>query len=249
MLKRSSGPEIPVLADDHTALWVLKKSPGDTWEIQDEAGKPVTLRLVGLVQGSIFQSELLIHEEHFRKIFPSQAGFRYFLIETDKTHIMPIKTLFDSTLGERYGWGTTTTADRLADFYAVENTYISTFQALGAMGLLLGTLGLTVVLTRNIWERRGELALLRALGYTPQGLGWMVLVENGMLVTMGLSIGLTSAALAVLPSLFGQVSQLSFPLTALMQLIGLVILFGLGAGGLAVLSVWRTPLLPALRRE
>ena len=37
-------------------------------------------------------------------------------------------------------------------------------QALGRLGLLLGAVGLAIVLLRGVWERRGELALLRALG-------------------------------------------------------------------------------------
>ena len=52
------------------------------------------------------------------------------------------------------------TAERLAGFHRVENTYISTFQTLGGLGLLVGTIGLAAVLLRNVLERRRELALL-----------------------------------------------------------------------------------------
>ena len=52
------------------------------------------------------------------------------------------------------------TAERLAEFHAVENTYLSTFQTLGGLGLLVGTVGLAAVLLRNVLERRRELALL-----------------------------------------------------------------------------------------
>ena len=56
-------------------------------------------------------------------------------------------------------------AQRLAAFHRVENTYLSTFQSLGGLGLVLGTIGLAAVLLRNVLERRRELALLRAVGY------------------------------------------------------------------------------------
>ena len=55
--------------------------------------------------------------------------------------------------------------ERLAAFHRVENTYLSTFQALGGLGLLLGTVGLSAIMFRNVLERRRELALLRAVGY------------------------------------------------------------------------------------
>ena len=44
------------------------------------------------------------------------------------------------------------TADKLAAYLSVENTYLTTFQALGGLGLVLGSLGLAVVLLRSIWE-------------------------------------------------------------------------------------------------
>ena len=67
-----------------------------------------------------------------------------------------------------FGGDATSTAERLARFHRVENTYLSTFQTLGGLGLLLGTVGLATVLLRNVLERRRELALLAAVGYRPE---------------------------------------------------------------------------------
>ena len=52
------------------------------------------------------------------------------------------------------------TLDRLQDLQRVENTYLSIFQGLGGLGLLLGTAGLAVVIARNVMERAREFALL-----------------------------------------------------------------------------------------
>ena len=81
------------------------------------------------------------------------------------------------------------TAERVAGFHRVENTYLSTFQFLGGLGLLLGTLGLAVVLLRNVLERRRELAVLRAVGYTPRHLATIVASENAFLLLRGTAIG------------------------------------------------------------
>ena len=48
---------------------------------------------------------------------------------------------------------------RLAAFNAVQNTYLSTFQILGGLGLVLGSVGLGLVVMRNVFERRGELGM------------------------------------------------------------------------------------------
>jgi len=81
-----------------------------------------------------------------------------------------VKQLLERALGER-GVEVTSTRDRLESYLAVENTYLSTFQALGGLGLVLGSLGLSVVLLRSVWERRAELALLRGAGLRSRGAG------------------------------------------------------------------------------
>jgi ABC-type antimicrobial peptide transport system permease subunit len=129
----------------------------------------------------------------------------------------------------------------------VENTYLSTFQALGGLGLLLGSLGLAVVLLRGVWERRAELALLRALGYRRSLLGWMVLAENGFLLLAGLVAGTVAALLSVLPYVLAEGTTIHWRNLAL--LLGLVPIVGLAAAALAVFSTLRAPLVPALRRE
>ena len=55
----------------------------------------------------------------------------------------------------------------LARFLGVQNTYISAFQSLGALGLLLGTFGLAAVQLRSVLERKREFALMQAVGFAP----------------------------------------------------------------------------------
>ena len=104
------------------------------------------------------------------------------------------------------------TAHRLAEYHAVENTYLSTFQTLGGLGLLVGTVGLAAVLLRNVLERRRELALLRAVGYSRGQLFSIILSENGVLLGWGLAVGALSALVAVAPAALERGARL--PLTA-----------------------------------
>src|SRR5262249_30524809 len=129
-----------------------------------------------------------------------EQGYTFFLIDAPRGREREVKEILETALAER-GFEVTPTAQRLAAYLAVENTYLSTFQALGGLGLVLGSLGLAVVLLRGAWERRGELALLRALGWRRGALGWLVLAENGFLLLLGLGAGTASALLAVAPHL------------------------------------------------
>src|SRR4029450_5420924 len=99
-----------------------------------------------------------------------------------------ITELLESRLSD-FGVDVASTRDRLAGFHRVEYTYLSTFQMLGGLGLVLGTLGLGAILLRNVLERRRELALLRALGYTQADFFTMVVAENVLLLVSGLAVG------------------------------------------------------------
>src|SRR5262249_30147248 len=153
----------------------------EIYEMPDERGGTLKLRIVGLLQDSVFQGELLMAETEFLKAFPGQEGYSFFLIQTPADQQQQAADLLQTALGGQ-GFAVTSATRRLADYLAVENTYLSTFQALGGLGLLLGSLGLAVVLLRSVWERRGELALLRALGFRRQALGGLVLAENAFLL-------------------------------------------------------------------
>ena len=56
-----------------------------------------------------------------------------------------------------------------------------------------------VALLRNALERRGELALLRALGFGRGRLGLIVVAEDALLLVLGLAAGTVAALPAVAP--------------------------------------------------
>ena len=245
---------IPAIGDYNSAQWILHLGLGDELSVQNELGETLKLRLVGFLQRSIFQSELLISEANFKKYFPSQSGYAYFLIQTppslDATGTAEtaerIGHTLESTLND-YGLDVRSTAEKLASYRAVENTYLSTFQILGGLGLLLGTLGLGIVLLRNVIERSGELATLRAFGFRRTTLSLMLLSENGFLLLAGILIGSLAALIAVAPHLAtpgAQVPWLSLTITLIS-----VFLAGMVASAIAVSSALRRPLLPALKRD
>jgi ABC-type antimicrobial peptide transport system permease subunit len=225
---------------------MLKSDLGGTIEIPDEQGRSVKLRFVGLLQDSVFQGEILMSDLNYLKLFPRHEGFSVFLLDPPAGNQQDVSSLFQTALDSR-GVTITPARERLANYLAVENTYLSTFQVLGGFGLLLGALGLAVVLLRNVWERRGELALLRALGYRHRALGWLVFAENAALLLLGLGAGVGSAAAAVAPHVL--TGEGAVPWARLGGLLGLVLAVGFAAGGMAVRSTVRAPLVPALRKE
>jgi putative ABC transport system permease protein len=237
---------IPVFGESSAVQYILNSNLGQDISIPDANGNPVRLRFVGLFKDSAFQSEVVMSEANFLKLYPRQEGYQFFLIRTPRDRATEVKNFLEKALAKQ-GFTVTPTERRLETYLQVENTYLATFQALGALGLLLGTLGLAVVLLRSVWERRGELALLRALGFRRSALGRLVLAENVFLLLLGLGIGTVTALVAVAPHLAS--GSGAVPVPALAGLLGLVLVVALVAAGLAVAATLRAPLLPALRRE
>src|SRR5262249_45660695 len=168
------------------------KKLGGTVTVLDGQGKEVDLVISGLLKDSVFQSSLLVWEERFIELYPGTEGYQFFLIRPPAGREDEARRGLEQARAGR-GLEVPPGAERLAAYLAVENTYLSTFQALGGLGLLLGSLGLAVVLLRSVWERRAELALFRALGYRRLTLAWLVLAENAFLLLVGPACGTAPA--------------------------------------------------------
>ncbi len=237
---------IPVIADANSMTYVLHLKLGEDFVLNQETG-PIRLRLVGALADSVFQSELLMAEKNFLRLFPDQAGYRFFLLDLTSPDQAPaIAATLEDRLAD-FGFDVAPTSERLASFHRVENTYLSTFQMLGGLGLLLGTLGLAAVLLRNVLERRRELALLRAVGYSSSHFALMVVAENVLLLLSGLLIGTICALLAIAPVFFERGGRL--PNISLGLLLLAVLISGLIASVVATWAALRSPLIPALRAE
>lgn len=241
-------PRVPVVLEKNTAIYALQlyRGVGESLDVTDGRGQRLRLVVVGLLDNGIFQGDLLIGSQAFLEHFPETSGYRFFLIEALPHQTTEVQTAWEDALGD-YGLSAETTGQRLARFLAVQNTYLSTFQSMGGLGLLLGTLGLAAVELRNVAERRGELALLRAIGFRRRRLGWLILWENGVLLLAGLLTGLLAAMVAVLPHLLS--GQALMPWADLAVLLLLVLATGLLASLAAVRAVVRAPVVPALRGE
>ncbi|MEA2203968.1 MAG: putative transport system permease protein [Blastocatellia bacterium] len=240
---------IPVIADANSMTYVLHLKLGEDL-VLPQGDHPVRLRVVAALSDSVFQSELIMAEKNFLRVFPEQEGYRFFLIDTpgqsSPEQAAAIATALEDRLSD-FGFDVVPTAERLASFHRVENTYLSTFQMLGGLGLVLGTLGMAAVLLRNVLERRRELALLRAVGYNPSHFSLMIIAENAFLLCCGLFTGMACALLAIAPVFFSRGARL--PGISLGVLLLAVVVSGLTASVVATRAVLKSPLLPALRAE
>jgi putative ABC transport system permease protein len=241
---------VPVIADATSLQYVLHAGVGDTFSMDIGAAQPLVLRFVGALRDSVLQGELVMAEEQFIRLFPGQQGYRMFLV--DKPGVRTIEQgnelagVVEKEL-QPFGLDAVTTAERLEEFHRVENTYLSTFQALGGLGLLLGTIGLAAVMFRNVLERRRELALLRAVGFDARNVSRMILAESGFLLCAGLAAGALCAAIAIAPAWLGRGGAM--PGRGLLFLFAAVAVSGVLSSLIATRAALSGRMLDALRAE
>ncbi|MDP2890813.1 MAG: ABC transporter permease [Bacteroidota bacterium] len=235
---------IPAIADQTVIQWGLMKKVGDTLLYKTEEGKDLKLKLVGGLANSVFQGNVIIADEHFNRAFPSVSGSNVFLIDVPDT----TSVAEDLQTGMRnYGPEISLTTDRLLSFYTVENTYLNIFLMLGALGLLIGTLGLGILIFRITFEQIPEYALLLSLGFSKPIIQRMVMREKLFLMIVSVLIGLIPAVLVGLPTLMSSLyASLWIWLPAISVL---VILSGAVFSFVAIRMAFKQNLVKALRNE
>jgi|GEM_PF-527938 len=234
---------IPAILDQATAQWGLKLGGvGSVFSLPDETGATHEFVIVGLLEPGILQGAILISEKNFVSIFPARSGYALALVDgSGRGNHSPIAAGRQSSLlekasvatGLRAAWADSVvtlepTATRLERLYAVQNTFLAGFQALGTLGLLLGTAGVAAVAMQGVLERVGAFALLRAVGFTLVRIRQIILLETAIMVGIGLLIGTLSGCLAVAPSLVQ--GRASVPLGWILATSGLSLLTAIAAG-------------------
>jgi hypothetical protein len=229
-----SGTPIPAILDQATAQWGLKLGGvGSEFTLADDAGRPVRLRIVGLLEPGILQGFVLVAERAFERIFPDRSGYAMALVDAGRIPQAQQPALAAALTAAWADAGVTVTSarSRLASLQAVQNIFLAGFQALGTLGLLLGTAGVAAVQVQGIFERLGTLSVLRAVGFTLGRVRLVLVLETVLMVLLGLGAGIAAALLAVAPALAG--GQARLPLAWIATAGGLALAAAVAAATLA----------------
>lgn len=217
------GGLIPAIADETVIKWGLGLSVGDTLHYTNSTGGTMDLLLVGGLAPSVFQGNVIIANERFLEQFPESSGTRVFLVDGAVADTALISAELHRGMRD-LGWDMQLCSVRLAEFNSVTNAYLSIFMVMGALGLLLGTFGLVVILSRSIVERKQEIALLRAVGYERKKIRKLINREYFFLLAWGILTGFGSALIATLPSIMSAHAGASF--TSIMAWLVLLVFNG-----------------------
>jgi ABC-type antimicrobial peptide transport system permease subunit len=220
----TTGNVIKGFADMTVIIWGLQKKIGDTLRYMDEKGNELLIRIAGGLENSVFQGHLLIDGTQFRRLFPSVSGARLILVNGPGKTRDSIARQLEERFRD-YGMMAIPASEKLASFNAVENTYLTVFMMLGGLGMVIGTIGLGIILWRNIRERRRELALLRALGYSQRLILGRLFSEYLRILLTGMGAGVIASMLVLFPNFLRP--GYHFPTAWVVSILALILLSGL----------------------
>lgn len=246
-IEKTDIPVIPGVIDQNTATYALQIGLGDRVNYETVSGDSFQVEIVGFLDTSILQGSIVISESEFIRFFPDAGGYQFFLMDGGLEETLePAAAHLTRMFGDR-GLEMRPASQRMNEFNAVQNTYLSIFSTLGGLGIFLGTLGLAIIVGRNVLERKGQLGVMQAMGFTRRRLADMVLSEHWFLHVLGVLIGLVSALIAVWPILTQGISSLPWGL--LLGINGGVLIAGLLFCLFAARIVLRGNLMESIRSE
>ncbi|HEC42763.1 MAG TPA: FtsX-like permease family protein [Bacteroides sp.] len=192
------GGVIPAIADQTVIQWGLGKKVGDTLFYRNESGDSLKIKLIGGIAPSVLQGNVIISDKNFLDHYPSSSGASVYLVEPAQDE--EDESITDLTRALRdNGWYMTDSHLRLAEFESVQNTYLSIFALLGVLAILLGTVGLGIVLVRDIMERKKEIGLLQSFGYGSGRIFRLLFTEYFLLISAGILAGFITGVISTLP--------------------------------------------------
>jgi ABC-type lipoprotein release transport system permease subunit len=214
---------IPAVADQTVITWGMGKAVGDSILYTNEAGDSIFLVLVGALESSVFQGNMLVSKQNFGKHFPTISGSKVILADVKDEQKELLKENLESAF-RNYGANIQSASERLAMFNSVTNTYLDIFLALGGIALIIGTFGIAILIFRSIQSRTSQYAMMQAIGINRAYIQIILFYEFSIILFSGIISGILSAIVASLPNLFS--SNTSVPYALLFSLIILFIING-----------------------
>jgi ABC-type lipoprotein release transport system permease subunit len=190
---------IPVVGDAATVHWGLHLDVGERLSFRDAQDRPMELLIVGVVDNWIFQGALVADKSALESYFPSIQEDRWLLVDGG-----PGAPEAGALLHQRlqdHGVLLQRPEHLLEGYLRVERTFMLIFGVMGGLGMLLAVAGVGALSYRRLLERRRDVALLSALGFSDDRVQSVALGEMLSLLGSGITCGTIATLVALAPNL------------------------------------------------
>lgn len=199
----------------------------------DETGTERTVNIIGFVDSAIVSGivpqwvAVFVPESTALELMDDPA--EVFFLDTvvgDADAANEVANGVESALLER-GVQANSLRQLIADSTAQSNAFANLFVAFMSLGLIVGIAALGVIAFRTVAERRQQIGMLRAIGYSRRLVAISFFLESSFIAVAGIGMGLILGAalsynLMTSPDFTnGQEVDFSFPVTTILIVVGI----------------------------
>jgi putative ABC transport system permease protein len=264
-----AAPEDPFEPDDsdfHLGPTAdeLRSAPWDPIPVivrDPETGREIELKVIGVLEPQVTSVTfawlaLFTHRSVVENELGGGETESFFLTTRDqsKDAAVEVASSIEAALLER-GVLATSFQQEIDDAAAQSNAFQYLFEGFMGLGLIVGIAALGVIAFRTVAERRQQIGMLRAIGYTRKLIGLAFFMESSFIALAGIAMGMIlgsalSYNLLTSPELLGETGaevEFRFPLARLL----IIVAIAYGASALMTLiparSASKMPVAEALR--
>ncbi len=158
-------------------------------EIAGPDGAVHELTVIGVIDQSVMViNGVLMSETTFDRIYPSPAGFAHLLQTGEGVDNTRLADEIGTAL-VTFGVQTDALRDLIDEQMAISRGFLYLLEGFMALGLVVGIAALGVVAFRSVLERRQQIGMLRAIGYSRKMIAASFLVESTMITVLGVISG------------------------------------------------------------
>ncbi|HLF76774.1 MAG TPA: FtsX-like permease family protein [Dehalococcoidia bacterium] len=160
------------------------------------SGRSASVKVIGIVQLGPSQVFFGMHlsQQTFDSVFSNPDARRFFVRTTDGANNKEAARAIESAL-LLSGAQATSLREQLDDLTAVQSGFFYLLQGFMGLGLFVGVAAVGVIAFRTVVERRQQIGMLRAIGYTRGMVGLTFLLESAFIAFMGVLSGLVFAVI------------------------------------------------------
>jgi putative ABC transport system permease protein len=187
------GPEFHIDDFDETA----KVMDPLVLQLRDPtSGKPVNLSLIGIIDfgSSANFFGLYTSEQTFNEAFGEPEFSRFYVKVQPGVDPGDTAKAIESALVTT-GAQAESLKDQIEEQNATFNSFFYLIQGFMGLGLLVGTAAVGVIAFRSVVERRQQIGMLRAIGYTRGTVALSFIMESSFIALLGIATGVGLAVL------------------------------------------------------
>lgn len=169
--------------------------PGDEVTITNTfTGQTFDATVAGLVESDFTFRGAFISEAFLRGNFADRVSVsQYYVTSDDQTSTQVLADRLNSEL-KANGVDAQTFVERVNEFMATNNGFFTLMRGFLALGLVIGIAGLGVVMIRAVRERRREIGMLRAMGFSEGLVRSAFVLEAAFIALQGIVLGIVLGA-------------------------------------------------------